>query len=100
MHFTLLLLLTLLPCAASAEEESMAFDDDAFESDTEGVNEGELEILDSPPEEPVHHHINRIQIGEDSLRDGWVDLHQCHRHIDPVPLLEIVYHPQRIRHIE
>ncbi|MES9836376.1 MAG: alpha/beta hydrolase [Candidatus Thiodiazotropha sp.] len=100
MRFVLSLLLSLLPCAASAEETSMAFDDDSWASDTEAVNEGELEFLDTPPAEPVHHHINRIQIGVDSLRDGWVDLHQCHRHLDPVPLLEIVYHPRRIRRIE
>ncbi|MES9993270.1 MAG: hypothetical protein ABW098_15070 [Candidatus Thiodiazotropha sp.] len=100
MHFALLLLLCLLLPAAPAEEESPEFDDDFWASDTASVNEGELEFLDPPPTEPVHHHINRIQIRMDSLRDGWVDLHQCHLDLDPVPHLEIVYHPQRIRQVK
>jgi hypothetical protein len=58
-----------------------------------------LEFLLTPPATSVHHHINRIQISGDSLRSGWVELLQCHRQLDPVPRLEIVYHPRRIRHI-
>jgi hypothetical protein len=58
-----------------------------------------LEFLLRPPAEPVHHHYNRIRITTSSLQDGWVVLDQCHRHLDSVPKLEIVYNPQRIRNI-
>jgi hypothetical protein len=100
MRLTLLLLLTLSPCAGFAAEESFNFPDEELDERIDAVNEGELEFLNTPPREPVHHHINRIQIRLDSLNDGWVELQQCHRHLDPVPQLEIIYHPQRIRHIE
>ncbi|MEW8027320.1 MAG: hypothetical protein AB2792_13645 [Candidatus Thiodiazotropha sp.] len=99
MPLILLLLLSLLPWVSTADEEPFDFPDEDLESLTEEVNEGELEFLLTPPAESVHHHINRIQIGEDSLHSGWVELHQCHKHLDAVPHLEIVYHPQRIRHI-
>ena len=100
MYLILLLLLPLLPCITTAEEESFEFPDEDLESRIEAVNEGELEFLHPPPAESVHHHINRIQISVDSLDHGWVELNQCHHHLDPVPYLEIVYHPQRIRHIK
>ncbi|WP_316367646.1 hypothetical protein [Candidatus Thiodiazotropha sp. CDECU1] len=100
MYLILSLLLSLWPCITTAEEEPFEFPDEDLESRIEAVNEGELEFLHTPPAEPVHHHINRIQINVDSLDHGWVELHQCHRHLDPVPHLEIVYHPQRIRQIE
>jgi hypothetical protein len=95
-----LLLLALLPCVAFAGDDLLAFPDEDLDERIDAVNEGELEFLDIPPQEPVHHHINRIQIRMNSLKDGWVELHQCHRHLDPVPHLEILYHPQRIRQIE
>jgi hypothetical protein len=100
MYLTLLMLLTLLASVANAEEEVFAFPDEDLESRIEAVNEGELVFLHTPPAEPVHHHINRIQIGVDSLDHGWVELHQCHRYLDPVPHLEITYHPERIRQIK
>jgi hypothetical protein len=64
------------------------------------VNEGELEFLHHPPEKTVHHHQNLIIITLSSLQNGWVELSQCHYHLDPVPRLEIVYNPQRIRDIQ
>ncbi|MEW8506949.1 MAG: hypothetical protein AB2598_09605 [Candidatus Thiodiazotropha sp.] len=99
MPFILLLLISLYSSTAPAGDESGELDDDFWEADTESVNEGDLEFLDTSPAKPVHHHINRIQINVDSLRNGWVGLNQCHHHLDPVPHLEIVYHPQRIRQI-
>ncbi|MCU7941341.1 MAG: hypothetical protein KZQ87_01545 [Candidatus Thiodiazotropha sp. (ex Cardiolucina cf. quadrata)] len=100
MPLICLLLLYLLPWCATAEEEPFEFPDEDLESTIEAVNEGDLEFLLTPPAESVHHHINRIRISEGSLHDGWVELQQCHRHLDAVPHLEIVYHPKRIRHIK
>ena len=67
------------------------------EHDTEAVNEGTLQFLATPPAHPVHHHVNRLTIQAGSVQDGWVRLDQCHRHLDPVPDLEIVYNPHRTR---
>jgi hypothetical protein len=94
------ILLSLLPWVSAAREEPLDFLDEDLESRTESVNEGDLEFLPIPPATSVHHHINRILISVDSLHSGWVELLQCHRQLDPVPHLEIVYHPQRIRHIK
>ena len=47
----------------------------------------------------MHHHVNRLSITAASLASGWVDMDQCHYHIDPVPRAEIVYTAGRIRHL-
>lgn len=77
--------------------EKAGFPDDDVEARVARVNEGDLRFLSEPPEKPVHHHQNRIEIGPVSLETGWVQLSQCHRNLDPVPATEIVYRPERIR---
>ncbi len=91
----LALLLSLLPalaCAAPSEEE-------LFFKGVAGVNDGPLNFLAQAPTKPVHHHQNHLFVRDDSLDTGWVRLEQCHRHLDPVPRTQVVYHPERIRHI-
>jgi hypothetical protein len=61
------------------------------------VNEGELVFLQHPPAKPVHHHSNRVMITEASLQNGWAHLEQCHKNLDPVSELEIVFNPERVR---
>ena len=61
------------------------------------VNEGVLYFLDQPPADPVHHHHNQIVLTTSSLDDGWINLRQCHLHLDPVPSLQVVYNRKRIR---
>ena len=73
---------------------------DDLETRIDRVNEGELIFLAVRPERPVHHHHNRILITTASMKDGWVTLHQCHFHPDPVGAIEIVYHRQRIRKLQ
>ncbi len=93
-----LLLWPVLP--SSAEEDSWPdFPEADLEQRLAEISDGELVFLVEPPGEPTHQHENRIRILPTSLDDGWVALEQCHRYLDQVPLLEIVYHPQRIRHI-
>ncbi len=99
---SLLLLLTFtcgaIPTALLSDPEydqwNEAFDDSALE-----VNEGELAFLMQPPEKMVHHHHNHITLVSSSLVDGWVTLHQCHKHIDPVAELQIVYNEGRIKNL-
>jgi len=82
---------------ASGSAEEPEWPDDESGLDVRAVNEGELRFLDKPPGKPVHHHHNRMDILPSSLADGWVNLNQCHAHLDPVPDTQIVYHPDRIR---
>lgn len=86
-------------CVASPgwASEQPGFPEDDIDARIAQVNEGELRFLNEPPPTPVHHHYNEIDIGPDSLDTGWVQLSQCHRHLDPVPASEIVYRPERIR---
>jgi hypothetical protein len=78
------------------EEDEWLIEDDS-KSRTDAVNTGGLVFLSGPPERPVHHHHNTLTLLPRTLEDGWAQLHQCHEHIDPVPRLEVVYHPERVR---
>lgn len=75
--------------------EEWLFDDS--DSLAEEVNEGELVFLQAQPKKPVHHHHNRMLISDASVEDGWVGLEQCHRHLDPVALAQIVFRQDRVR---
>lgn len=91
----LLWLAALLPglaCAALTEEEM-------FFKGVSEVNDGDLKFLTAAPATPVHHHQNQITLNADSLLNGWAALEQCHRHLDPVPDMQIVYSRDRIRNI-
>ncbi|MCG8487641.1 MAG: alpha/beta hydrolase [Chromatiales bacterium] len=91
--------LLALMIATTSYGETLTDEEDFWEEPQVEVNEGVLEFLSQPPEKPVHHHQNLIMITLSSLQNGWVELSQCHHHLDPVPRLEIVYNPQRIRDI-
>ena len=85
-------LLAFLPLLGQAASE-----EDLFFKNISEVNEGELRFLPKAPDQPVHHHQNRITLTPDSLISGWVRLEQCHQHLDPVPDSQIVYNQDRIR---
>jgi len=61
------------------------------------VNEGELVFLVAPPEKVVHHHYNRLIIDDQSLRDGWVKMEQCHENLDAISRVEVVFSKDRVR---
>jgi hypothetical protein len=88
-----LLLASFLPALAWAAPS----DDDLFFKSIAEVNEGELRFLAQPPAKAVHHHQNHIVVTDDSLATGWIKLEQCHRHLDAVPSMQIVYRPDGIR---
>jgi hypothetical protein len=85
-------LLPNLSCAALSEEEM-------FFKGVADVNEGDLRFISQAPQTPVHHHQNQITLSAASLATGWAKLEQCHRHLDPVPDMQIVYGQDRIRNI-
>ena len=71
----------------------------ALEQQALAVNEGELQLLERPPEAASHFHDTRLMLTEQSLRDGWVTMYQCHSDLDKVPSSQIVYQKNRIRKI-
>jgi hypothetical protein len=93
-------LLLWIGIPAAAEEEPWPdFPEANLEQRLTEISDGELVFLAEAPVEPAHHHENRISILPASLDSGWVVMEQCHRNLDQVSLLEIVYHPERIRDI-
>ena len=61
------------------------------------VNEGELEFLSTQPVKAEHHQSMQIRLTQESIDTGWARVEQCHRDLDAVPSLEVVFHKQRVR---
>ena len=93
-----ILMLPVLSTAA-VDDWSEIEEEAALEQRAREVNEGELQLLDKPPEAAAHLHHNRLMITERSLRDGWVTMYQCHSNLDKVSASQIVYNKERIRNI-
>ena len=64
------------------------------------VNEGELEFLKKAPEKTPHLLQNKFIISNQSLKDGWVQMVQCHENLDPVAIAQILYHKGRTRNLK
>jgi hypothetical protein len=64
------------------------------------VNEGDLEFLTEAPAKPPPVLQNNLTISPQSLKDGWVDMIQCHKRIDSVAKAQVLYHPTRTRNIK
>lgn len=63
----------------------------------EPINGGELRFFTLPPPGLIHQHVKRLIITPESLRTGWVQNEQCHYALDPVPELQVVFNPERVR---
>jgi hypothetical protein len=94
-----ILMLPVLSVAA-VDDWSVIENEAALEQRAREVNEGELTVLDRPPEAAAHHHQNRLMITVQSLSDGWVTMYQCHSNLDKVAASQIVYNKDRIRDIK
>jgi len=55
------------------------------------VNEGELVFLKEKPQKSIHHHYSQMIILENSLKDGWVKMRQCHNNMDVFSQVQIVF---------
>jgi len=77
-------------------EEWLFDDSDSLIAD---VNEGDLVFIKTGRDEKVHHHHNRMVITDSSLEDGWVNIEQCHRNLDPVGLAQILFSKERSRNL-
>jgi len=57
----------------------------------------ELRILTGPIDPAPHHHSKHLIIRPESLSSGWVADRQCHENLDPVPALQVVFGPGKVR---
>lgn len=94
----------MIPVASADYQSDL---EDWFNSDDDkefepilNINEGQLNFLSKPPDQPVHHHQNKLVITRASLHDGWVNLKQCHYNMDNFPRVEVIYSPERIRKLK
>lgn len=77
-----------------------------FESDeqvlpyVDEVSEGELRFLVKPPDKRITLISNEINIHNDSLKTGWVDIHQCYDDLDPIDNVEVVYRYHNMRKLK
>lgn len=69
------------------------------EASTEQVSEGTLRFI-PPPKKTVLHSINTLSIDENSLDNGWVSLAQCYKHLDAVPVAEVIYRYRQMRNLQ
>jgi hypothetical protein len=101
--FPIIFGLCLLPVPALAEmseaEIEKWLNNDTDELPTDKINEGKLRFLPKPPVKKVHHHHNTMIVYKDSMKNGWVKMLQCHRHLDKFPRAQVLYHKKRVRNI-
>ena len=76
------------------------FSGDDDETRALAVNEGELEFLKKAPAKTPHLLQNKFIISHQSLKDGWVQMVQCHEHLDQVALAQVLYHKHRTRNLK
>lgn len=88
-----------LTAAEPTEEQLRWLESDELAPPEFQVNMGELEFLATPPDKPVPHSDNTFRITPQTLKDGWLTLHQCHANLDPVPELEVTYQYKQMRNL-
>lgn len=93
------LIVAWLPGTPAADAGSDPWFDDDWESRAARVNEGQLTFLPNAPV-GVHEHRNVFTILGSSLKDGWVQLEQCHRNLDAVPRSQVLFNRERTRALE
>ena len=103
-HIPLLCILCLLNTTSFASEKPSAAEleewfNDESESKIDQVNEGQIHFIKAPNKKVLHSD-NRLQITQQSIDDGWVKLHQCYRHLDAVPEVEVVYQYHSMRDLK
>ncbi|WP_455210103.1 hypothetical protein [Kaarinaea lacus] len=101
MVSTLLAVLILIcVMGMKAGDDWEAWVETDYEAQALAVNEGDLEFLSEIPDKLPPVLKNRLTITPQSLKDGWIDMIQCHERIDSVAIAQVLYHPRRTRNIE
>ncbi|KPJ95349.1 MAG: hypothetical protein AMJ53_02935 [Gammaproteobacteria bacterium SG8_11] len=100
LGIVLIVPILILVTGMKANDEWDEWSDTDYEAQALAVNEGDLEFLSELPDKLPPILQNRFTISPQSLKDGWIDMVQCHERLDPVAKAQVLYHPQRTRHIE
>ena len=100
-HLSLLLAAALVMSSLSvaADDDPEAWLEQDDDTSTLLVNEGTLNFLRDTQGRRVLQTRNWLTITPESLRTGWVGLHQCQGNLDPVPAIEVVYRYHRMRNL-
>lgn len=99
----MLLILVLLasPVFTHADDAQRQAEEDWFNAPPDpsaaDVNEGQLAFLSQKPTKHVHHLSNTLTISDQTVRDGWAHMRQCHENLDKVPATQIVFRADRIQ---
>ena len=85
-------------CTTALAAVCLAWPAGALELD-DVAREGELRFLATRPDPGAYWYESRVQISEDSLRTGIVQLATCHRQLDPNQKIVIAFNPERVQSI-
>ena len=104
----LLLLLmanTLIPTAVIAqptrEELEKWFNDDSQLHPVEqNSNTGQRVFLTQPPAKSAPHSTHELTVTPSSINTGWIRIKQCHKNLDPIEAVEVVYHYKQMRNLK
>jgi hypothetical protein len=64
------------------------------------ANEGEIKFLKIRPDPDAYRYESRVKITHQSLQNGVVTIATCHRQLDPIRKVEIVFNEERIKKID
>lgn len=86
------------PTQLSPQElEEWFQDDERFLPYDKKDDDGTLVFLATPPTKRVPHSRNILIIPDHALHSGWVEIDQCHEHLDPILAVEVVYRYKEMR---
>lgn len=96
---SLIFLSPLLPAAEPSEEElERWFESDEPDAPYQSYRGGEqLEFIQPLREKPTPFSQTRLRLTVQSMQTGWVEVSQCHDHLDPVADAEVVYSFEQMR---
>lgn len=64
------------------------------------INDGELRFLTEAPAEPPHLQSTTITLNDQSLKTGWIHMHQCHYHLAPTGAMQVVFKKGGVRKLK
>ena len=95
----------LIPGAVLAEptrEELEAWfnDDSQLHPAEQNSNTGKLVFLAQPPEKPAPYSTHQLTVTTASIKTGWISIEQCHKNLDAIEAVEVVYRYQQMRSLK
>ena len=79
------------------ELEAWFNDDSQLHPAEQNTNTGQLVFLAQPPGKPAPHSTHQLTVTPDSIKSGWISIEQCHKNLDAIEAVEVVYRYQQMR---